>query len=258
MGIFRTRDEPSLRPQRTVTGGAITRSEEIGDGLPRRVRSMALAVRTLEGHPLTTPDAIGVPLGDGQGLEELVARIAPLFAAEESLIRWSALRGALLMLDMVWPDDTEWARLAGIMGVRGGPLADPPGPACVDPRFGLDAEVETNVIGLFSSITGKWSRYAELAEMDVLAVNADPELSRMGAAVGLDYIAWTAAAVLRAGHGRDEFVTAIPEPGRLDSPGWYVEPLFAKCERYWDGTDWTERVRMQRGRAWDYGVLALR
>ena len=52
--------------------------------------------------------------------------------------------------------------------------------------------------------------------------------------------------MLRTGAGGP--LLDLPEPGRLDAAGWYAEPLFAKSERYHDGSDWTDRCRVIKGR----------
>jgi hypothetical protein len=63
--------------------------------------------------------AAGRPLGDGHGLEGLVAIIRPLFAGEPSLARWVALRGAVTIMSIhVWEHGTEaQLRLMGVMGL---------------------------------------------------------------------------------------------------------------------------------------------
>jgi len=45
-----------------------------------------------------------------------------------------------------------------------------------------------------------------------------------------------------------QLLPKVPEPEALPEPGWYVEPLFSKGERYWDGSDWTSTCRMKDGR----------
>ncbi len=54
--------------------------------------------RRLAADPLAGSAAAGQPIGDGFGLEGLVAKLTPLFERERSLIRWVALRGAFTEL----------------------------------------------------------------------------------------------------------------------------------------------------------------
>lgn len=222
---------------------------------------MAAAVRLLDGHPLARESAHGVALGDGYGMEDLVAQILPLFRLEMALTRWVAIRGALLFLDMIAPSDREWHELMPIMGIA--PVNDPQtgdptamvlyqGDSVVPP------EIEQNILGLFWAITQRWGRYEQVAEMSVPQVNADPRWARVGPPMALDFIAWTAIAMLRTGQATSELILKMPEPGLLEEPGWYTEPLFAKCERYWNGADWTDRVRVKDGRRWNETRLPLR
>lgn len=59
----------------------------------------------VEEELLSKPRAVGRPLGDGQGMEDLVARVRPLFASEMSITRWVAIWEALLSLDMACSDE---------------------------------------------------------------------------------------------------------------------------------------------------------
>jgi hypothetical protein len=42
----------------------------------------------------------------------------------------------------------------------------------------------------------------------------------------------------------------IPQAQVLDVPAWYTEPVFAKCERFWNGTDWKAKCRILDGKRW--------
>ncbi len=66
-------------------------------------------------------------------------------------------------------------------------------------------------------------------------------------AVALDCIAWSAVAFLRLEIAQQIF-SQVPEPDALSEPGWYTEPLFAKAERFWNGSNWTARCRVKDGR----------
>lgn len=59
----------------------MTVPEDIGT-LPRRGRLMAAAMLKVRHLPVAQPTACGAPLGDGHGMEEVVAAIRPLFARE--------------------------------------------------------------------------------------------------------------------------------------------------------------------------------
>ena len=83
--------------------------------------------------PLAAPSASGVPIGDGCGMEGLVARIAPLFDKERSLLRWVALRGAIAQLYIVTVDSTSRVipfspAVEAAMGVRSVATPEAAGP----------------------------------------------------------------------------------------------------------------------------------
>jgi hypothetical protein len=209
---------------------------------------MSSAIRLLAEHPLVLAD--GRPLGDGYGMEELVAVIAPLFARERALIRWVALRGALLYLDMLCPDDASMQALLPHLGLRPSEAADGLAVELIDPERQVPEPTAGLVTGLFFSIADRWASYRQLAEMTVAEVNLDARWAVVGPSMGLDYIAWAAVAMVRSGAWAAGSMRDVPEPGLLEEPGWYIEPLFAKSERFWDGEDWTRRVRAQSGRRW--------
>lgn len=119
MGLFGKPQEPSVRPSRGISGNRMTVPEDIGT-LPRRARLMAAAMLTIRPLPVAQPAAYGRPLGDGHGMEEVVAAIRPLFARERSLTRWVAIRGALLFLDMACEDATMQAEILASMGLQAG------------------------------------------------------------------------------------------------------------------------------------------
>jgi hypothetical protein len=209
---------------------------------------MSSAVRLLADHPLAVTD--GRALGDGYGMEELVGVIAPLFARERALIRWVALRGALLYLDMLCPDDASMRALLPHMGLRALERGNGLTVRVNDPAGAIDESTTGLVTGLFYSIADRWSRYAQLVEMNVADVNREPRWAVVNASMGLDYIAWTAVAMIRSGAWAAGSMREAPEPVLLEEPGWYVDPLFAKSERFWDGGDWTQQVRALSGRRW--------
>jgi hypothetical protein len=258
MPLFRGGDEPSIRPRRTLSGRPVSVQEEFGTR-ERRVRLMAEAASRLEGHPLAGMSAHGVALGDGHGMEGLVEHIAPLFQREMSLARWVAIRGALLFLDMICPSDREWQELMPIMGLAPVTDAQKDEPAAVVLRQAspVTPEVEENILGLFWAITFRWGNYAEVSGMSVQQVNADRLWAAVGPPMALDFIAWAAIAMHRTGQGNSELILNMPEPGLLEQAGWYVDPLFAKCERYWTGDDWTNRVRVKNGSTWNETSMPL-
>jgi len=99
--------------------------------------------------------------------------------------------------------------------------------------------------------------------MTVAEVNASTAFETPGVvndAMALDFIAWIATAELRleASIGASLSTADVPEPSALEAPGWYVEPLFSKGERYWDGRDWTAFVRLPIDGQYRVAPLPLR
>jgi hypothetical protein len=238
MGIFssKPRYEPTTWPTVSLTGSSHFVRCEIG-GAARRALLMASAVRVVAEHPATRPDRAGQPLLGPSGLASIAETLRPTFAVEGSLVPWIALRGALLFLNMSFSNrDTV---MTDVMGI------DPSGRALLSPG---DADSATQAyLSLSSSMLSMLSAYDELENMSMDSVLADRRFSSVDKESGLQIIAWTATAMIRA--GRADVVDNFGEPGRIDFAGWYTEPMFSKAERYHDGSDWTARCRViERGR----------
>lgn len=249
--LFRKAPEPLQRPKQTVNGRPQPASEASGP-FSRRIRLFVECERRLADHPLAAASAAGTPVGDGQGLEELVARIAPLFDREQSLIRWVALRGALadLHAKVVHPASAV-VQPIHIEQAMGFEWVDRYGDSHLDVtaawRTKLSPEVLEAVVGVASSVLRRVEEYPRYEAMSVHELMADKAGRTMSRALALDTIAWTAVAMLRLGVAQ-RFFGDIPEPDMLTVPGWYTEPLFAKAERHWNGTDWTGSCRVRNGR----------
>jgi Protein of unknown function (DUF2510) len=251
MGLFsRSLKEPVQRPVRTINGGVQREPEQPGS-LQRRARMFRECVRIIADDPLSAPDALGVPIGDGCGMERLVARIAPLFAKERSLLRWVALRGALTQLYLVALDSETGvvpvSQLETAMGVCEVPSAGTAELVCgVAPEWAsrLTEEQRTAATQVYTAVKYRLFDYARYSEMTIDQVNQDRRCW-LNDAMALDFIAWSAVALLRTGVAAR--LPAAPEPDALESPGWYTDPLWGKAQRYWDGADWTERVRTNDG-----------
>ena len=220
--------------------------------LPRRARLFYECMRRLSEDPLAAPAALGRPVADGLGLEGLVARIAPLFAYEPSLTRWVALRGALTQLYISTVDAESrsvpfYPAVETAMGVGrvGTSPNDPTIDVGPDWRTQLSEQQQKDAIGLFCAVGVRVQDYGRYSTLRIDDLRADR--CWLGDAVALDVIAWSAVALLRL-----ELVdlAGTPEPDALGGAGWYCEPLWAKAERYWDGSDWTTRCRVADGRSY--------
>ncbi len=232
----------------TINGRPQTQPEAPGS-IQRRLRLFVECERRLADDPLALPSAAGRPIGDGLGLESLVAKIAPLFVRERSLIRWAALRGAFTELFVrIFDPGSAAASPAELIYAMGFILDDTQDEAgfAVNPQWQVTPEQREGALGIFSSVSIRMDDYDRYSQMNIADVNADPRC-QIPVAVALDAIAWSAVALLRLGIAQ-QVIAQVPEPDALSGPGWYTDPLWAKAERYWDGSDWTARCRLNDGR----------
>lgn len=240
------------RPPVLTINGRPQPQPEVSGSIERRFRLFYECERRLAADPLAGAVAAGRPIGDGCGLEGLVAKLAPLFERERSLMRWVALRGAFAELYNCIFDPGGAAaspeELEQVMGLEW--TADAQGeshPNLAQPwRTTLSPQQRQDALGIASSVLIRAEDYSRYSKMTVMDVNADPRC-RFPDAVALDGIAWSAIALLRLGIAQQRF-PRVPEPDALPEPGWYTDPLFAKSERFWDGSDWTAHCRVRDGR----------
>lgn len=184
--------------------------------------------RSVTGGPVQPPEVIGGLARRGRMFGEVVRLaergdvrddLGSLLKNEASFVKWASLRGAVMYLSVAL-EAVSFEELRAF--------------AEESPPPGLEQLVST------------YSRLEKASMADVLS---DPLL------VGtndwhLDIIAW--CALCYVGGGLHHRVLNWPMPGAqaLEHPGWYTDPIFAKAERFWDGTDWTSRMRFQEGRIW--------
>ena len=262
MGLFSKRpaEEPLIRPEYDVSGRPQARPES-ADSSPRRQRLFVHAERTLHGHPLTGPRAFGLPLSDAHGVLELVAIIEPMYRTERSLLRWVALRGALASMSQLGPQ--AWDTFMECVGLE---ETERNGESIVTLRKGLSsgtAGEQNAAAGLHHSFMSRLVRYDEISAMSISDVNTARNFMSPGVindAMALDYIVYAATVLLRMeGKGMiPSVLDQVPLPSRLDRPGWYVDPMFAKSHRYWDGRDWTSRMRVHMDGRTHYAEQPLR
>lgn len=261
MVLFSPKDEARQQPRLTVNGRMQPEPEGPGT-VQRRYRLFIEALRRTIDHPLASAPLHGVPIGDGLGMEDVVARVAPLFEREAALARWVALRGALTALHVHTVDASSRAVpfypvVENVMGVghvgdvsRGDDRID------VAPQYagGMPPDQKQAAIGVFAALSVRLFNYEQYAAMNVDSVLASP--FNVSQAVALDFIAWTAIALHRLKLS-GELMANVPEPDALQQPGWYADPLWGKAERHWDGRDWSTRVRIVQGRGYAYGDGAI-
>jgi hypothetical protein len=243
--------EPVQRPSQTINGLRQRDPEQPGT-LQRRARLFVECTRRIAKEPLADQSASGVPIGDGYGMEQLVSRIAPLFDKERSLLRWVALRGAFSQLYISSVDRESRTipfspAVEAAMGIRS--VRDPASARnAVELAPGwasrLAKDQQHAIVEIFSAVAVRVLDYDRYSQLPMGEVNQDARC-RLNDAMALDFIAWTAVALLRTGQAPGFW--HAPEPDALYQPGWYTDPLWGKAQRYWDATDWTDRVRTSDG-----------
>jgi Protein of unknown function (DUF2510) len=253
MSLFRRQAEfgQAEPPCLTINGRPQT-VPEVPGSFPRRSRLFIECARRLAEHPAAQQSAIGWPLGDGHGLEEVVAEIAPLFVRELSLVKWVALRGALTQISIQILELENAAvlqqDLERVMGLEW--VTDATGETHMDLaqpwRTRLSSDQREAALGIASVVMIRAEDYGRIEDMTVQEVLGDPECS-IPRAAAFDIIAWSAIALLRLKRVQQMF-DKIPEPDALTKVGWFTDPLFGKCERYWDGSDWNSTCRVREGR----------
>lgn len=188
------------RPPVLTVNGRPQPNPEIPGSMPRRFRLFVECERRLATDPLARAAAVGQPIGDGCGLERLVAKVAPLFERERSLIRWVALRGAFTELfvrvfdptsTVVSPEDLEQVMgLEWVTDVQGESHPDLAQPW----RTTLSPDQQQAALGVASSVFIRAEDHGRYSGMSVMDVNADPRC-RIPQAAALDCIAWSAIAL---------------------------------------------------------------
>ena len=276
MPLFRKEPERAIsrRPVLTINGRPQP-TPETPDTIERRSRLFVECERRLADDPLTQEAARGHLVGDGNGLEGLVAKIAPLFEREQSLIRWVALRGAFshMYMHIFAPDASQRGvatkspeELAEVMGLAWVDAAGQPYTASStgkvflkeqEPARQMPVELRNVALAIATMTTTFATEYARLPKMTIEQVNTDPKCSTLSDVIALDCIAWSAVALLRLSLAQLVFAK-MAEPDALPEPEWYTEPLGGRSERYWNGSDWTPSCRRQEGRRFAEFTVPLR
>ena len=224
----------------------------IPSSIQRHNRLFIECTRLLAGDRLASESSCGTPIACGIGLESLVTKIEPLFSRERSLIRWVALWGAFPDLYAHTVDASSrvapfYPVVETVMGV-GNLYAPSAAEEVIDiaPEWvaHLTAEQRSSAVALFAGIQARVFDCERYSRMDIEDVNRDRNCN-LSDQTALNFIAWTAVALLRLGIAQQQMTD--PEPAALEKPGWYSDPLWENADRYWDSTDWTSRFRTPSG-----------
>ena len=159
---------------------------------------------------------------------DLVPALDGLLSRERSFVKWVSLRGGLTFVSIALED--PHLSLADLTR-----FAKRPAPT--HKQALLDTYPRIEVASL-----------SDVLDDPMLVQNNDWHI---------DFLAWCATAFVGGNLHRTLLQAEIPPAQVLTEPGWYAEPEFSKCERYWDGHDWTARCRALEGRQWKLIVAPL-
>jgi hypothetical protein len=215
--------------------------------------------------PASRADQFGRPLANSVGLRPASDLVRSILFQDRSMAAWAA-RDCLVTLDALlstmhpsWDDALDTAMSAA--GLLPGPSIDPTRLEGITSRTKEDVLTLANrVISVFFASerpnghrSGDRTFYERLFATRSLA----------GALVAYEIVAWTGTVIgrLRDADYLDEVLWMSPEfrtVPEMTTEGWYPNPFRmgeviggeAGWQRFWDGTDWTDRVRMRDGSAW--------
>lgn len=248
----------------------LSTSERYVQRAPAGQRKNMLAFAALNricASPVASAARAGEPIADAFGLDQVAQLVRQVLIQDASLAAWVA-RDALVCLDVAlelmggsWSDNLEAAM--GIAGLAPDPEVRP------NPTYELSADVSEAVVGLAAyALQVFWA----IARPDDPTVQRDRTLytrlfeSRESttALVAHDITAWACIIVGRLrnlGRLPSEVPWFAPSQAvvvAMDEPGWYPNPYNrseivngdATFQRYWDGRDWTDRIRVRLDRRW--------
>lgn len=183
--------------------------------------------------------------------------------AREAVVALDELLG---LMDTPWGDAVDVAMdMAGLM----------PGPALNPERcVGVPAEIHKDMLGLANCVTSVFFAFDRPGGAPgndrTYYEHLFTSPARPTRLVAHEIVAWSGVVIGRLLHTglipevlwmSDEFET-VPS---MDTQGWYPNPWNmgevtkseASFQRYWDGIDWTDQVRLRDGRSWSYETRSM-
>lgn len=237
---------------------------------PRKTLLLFSCLNRIDRLPVAGSGFVGTAVADTYGLGPASQCVRDVLRQDGSMYAWVAREG-FVVLDSVllatkgsWNDNLVVAMRA--MGLDPGPSVRPPKP---------DSGTEQRVLGLAA-----YAMAVLFAVTDALGQGANRERAlyehlfssdtAQTRAVGHDLAAWACVALCRLRSAGtipslpcfDEGYVQVPE---LHEAGWYPNPYGhgriesgdATFQRYWSGQDWTERIRVRQGTAFQESIRAM-
>ena len=215
--------------------------------------------------PVAAAESFGQPLAHWLGLQPASDVVHDLLRQDRSLAAWVA-RDCLVTLDALLhgmdpSQDDALETALGAAGLRSGPVIDPFEAEHVPPKATEDVlRLANRVLSIFFAFEradGSGRAHRGFYERMFAA------RSMSAALMAHDIAAWTAVVIGRLVHTGylDEMPWMAPEFHRVPAmtvPDWYPNPFQmgeiingeAAWQRYWDGTDWTDRIRRRGADGW--------
>jgi hypothetical protein len=224
--------------------------------------------------PIAAPSEWGEPVTDVHGLPPAADVVRSVLRQDASMYAWVARTAMILLDSALTSGDGDWAATLALalesVGFAEGPALR------TELRERLSEHVRERVDGL--------CRYS----MNIFWVVAQPQLDDgkrdrqvyrhlfedpdpRTVETAHDVTAWACVIVARLrGRGLIEdshlYSDAYLTPPEMDVAGWYPNPYNhgslvrgePEFQRFWDGDDWTDRVRFRTGGFWDEQSKPLR
>jgi hypothetical protein len=232
------------------------------------LRKSAIALACLNSVmtlPVADTASFGRPLADSLGLRPASDTVRDILFQDRSMATWIA-RDCLVTLDallrtMRMSLSDALATTMAAAGLRPGPVIEPDQDGHLSPPVRAEVLALANrVIQMFFAFERTDGRSGGDRTFYELLFAAR---TRRAAAVAYEIAAWTGAVIgrLRGAGYLPELPWMSPEFStvpRMICPGWYPNPYLmgeilageASWQRYWDGIDWTDRIRLRRMTGW--------
>lgn len=232
--------------------GTLSRKLQVGWGVLNRIVRHPLAESAAIGRPIADDDLTALAMIVHAGLEQ--DRSLAAHVARDQALQFEAFGGLTIHADALlrgvgMPTDI------GSMPARSSSLRVPAFQATVD------------ALAMARVVARRYDEQepepADLAVYDQLFTTDDEHTYQRAIRIA----AWSCLALGRLRSGghlgshadAPAFSAGHVDIPRMDAPGWYPNPVnagdtshgTAPVQRFWDGSDWTERWRVDRGRSWE-------
>lgn len=265
-GVETVRGAGSVPAPRTAPGMTVAADYLRRAGGHLRKSAIAFAcVNRVMALPVADAGEFGRPLAASLGLQPASDVVAAVLCQDRSMAAWAA-RDCLVLLDTMlrtmgasWVDSVDTTRAAA--GLRHGPAIDPAQAAQLPHR--VRAEV-LRLAGRVRSMFLAFERVDGRRRGDrTFYRRLFASRSVSAALLSHDIAAWAGVVIGRLVHAG--YLDEMPWMARefhtvpaMYQPGWYPNPFQmgeivlgeAGCQRLWDGTDWTDRVRVRGRHGW--------